>query len=41
MVSHERLGMGCVIEQEGNMLTVRFEDVGEKRVLASFVKVVG
>jgi DNA helicase-2/ATP-dependent DNA helicase PcrA len=41
MVSHERLGTGCVIEQEGNMLTVRFEDVGEKRVLASFVKVVG
>jgi DNA helicase-2/ATP-dependent DNA helicase PcrA len=30
-----------VIDQEGNKLTILFEDVGEKRVLDSFVTVVG
>ena len=34
-------GTGCVIDQEGNKLTILFEDVGEKRVLDSFVTPVG
>jgi DNA helicase-2/ATP-dependent DNA helicase PcrA len=41
MVSHDKFGTGCVIDQEGNKLTILFEDAGEKRVLDSFVKVVG
>jgi DNA helicase-2/ATP-dependent DNA helicase PcrA len=41
MVSHTKFGTGCVIDQEGNKLTILFEDVGEKRVLDSFVTVVG
>jgi DNA helicase-2/ATP-dependent DNA helicase PcrA len=41
MVAHERLGTGCVIDREGNKLTVRFENGDEKRVLDSFVTVVG
>ena len=41
MVSHDKFGTGCVIDQEGNKLTILFEDAGEKRVLDSFVTVVG
>ena len=41
MVTHAKFGTGCVIDQEGNKLTILFEDVGEKRVLDSFVTVVG
>jgi DNA helicase II / ATP-dependent DNA helicase PcrA len=41
MVSHTKFGTGCVIDQEGNKLTILFEDAGEKRVLDSFVTVVG
>ncbi len=41
MVTHTKFGTGCVIDQEGNKLTILFEDVGEKRVLDSFVTVVG
>ncbi|MFN3862923.1 MAG: ATP-dependent helicase [Erythrobacter sp.] len=41
MVTHDKFGTGCVIDQEGNKLTILFEDAGEKRVLDSFVKVVG
>ena len=41
MVSHAKFGTGCVIDQEGNKLTILFEDAGEKRVLDSFVTVVG
>ncbi|MEQ5786392.1 UvrD-helicase domain-containing protein [Erythrobacter sp. NFXS35] len=41
MVNHDKFGTGCVIDQEGNKLTIMFEDAGEKRVLDSFVKVVG
>ncbi len=41
MVSHDKFGTGCVIDQEGNKLTIQFETAGEKRVLDSFVKVVG
>ena len=41
MVAHDKFGTGCVIDQEGNKLTIMFEDAGEKRVLDSFVKVVG
>jgi DNA helicase II / ATP-dependent DNA helicase PcrA len=41
MVTHEKFGTGCVIDQEGNKLTIVFEEAGEKRVLDSFVKVVG
>ncbi|MEP3422102.1 MAG: UvrD-helicase domain-containing protein [Erythrobacter sp.] len=37
MVEHAKFGMGCVIDQEGNKLTIQFEDVGEKRVIDSFV----
>jgi len=41
MVHHEKFGTGCVIDQEGNKLTINFEDAGEKRVIDSFVTVVG
>jgi DNA helicase-2/ATP-dependent DNA helicase PcrA len=41
IVSHTKFGTGCVIDQEGNKLTILFEDAGEKRVLDSFVSVVG
>ncbi|MFN4019406.1 MAG: ATP-dependent helicase [Erythrobacter sp.] len=41
MVTHDKFGTGCVIDQEGNKLTILFEGAGEKRVLDSFVKVVG
>ena len=41
MVTHAKFGTGCVIDQEGNKLTILFEGVGEKRVLDSFVTVVG
>ena len=40
-VFHEKLGSGTVIDQEGNKLTINFEQGGEKRVLDSFVKVTG
>jgi DNA helicase-2/ATP-dependent DNA helicase PcrA len=41
MVSHDKFGTGCVVDQEGNKLTIMFETAGEKRVLDSFVRVVG
>ena len=41
MVMHDKFGTGCVIDQEGNKLTIQFEEAGEKRVIDSFVKVVG
>jgi DNA helicase-2/ATP-dependent DNA helicase PcrA len=41
MVSHAKFGTGCVIDQEGNKLTIQFEEAGEKRVIDSFVKVLG
>ncbi|MHA7818632.1 MAG: UvrD-helicase domain-containing protein [Erythrobacter sp.] len=41
MVEHKKFGVGCVIDQEGNKLTINFEDAGEKRVIDSFVTVVG
>ncbi|MFU7528207.1 ATP-dependent helicase [Qipengyuania sp. ASV99] len=41
MVNHAKFGTGCVIDQEGNKLTIQFEDAGEKRVIDSFVTVVG
>ena len=41
MVEHAKFGTGCVIDQEGNKLTINFEDAGEKRVIDSFVTVVG
>ncbi|MEP0391310.1 MAG: UvrD-helicase domain-containing protein [Erythrobacter sp.] len=40
MVEHAKFGIGCVIDQEGNKLTIQFEDAGEKRVIDSFVSVV-
>ena len=40
MVEHKKFGIGCVIDQEGNKLTINFEDAGEKRVIDSFVTVV-
>jgi len=40
MVEHAKFGTGCVIDQEGNKLTINFEDAGEKRVIDSFVKLV-
>ena len=41
MVSHAKFGTGCVIDQEGNKLTILFEEAGEKRVLDSFVTPIG
>ena len=41
MVEHAKFGRGCVIDQEGNKLTINFEEAGEKRVIDSFVTVVG
>ena len=41
MVTHAKFGTGCVIDQEGNKLTIQFEEAGEKRVIDSFVTVVG
>lgn len=41
MVEHAKFGRGCVIDQEGNKLTINFEEAGEKRVIDSFVSVVG
>jgi DNA helicase-2/ATP-dependent DNA helicase PcrA len=41
IVTHAKFGTGCVIDQEGNKLTIRFEEAGEKRVLDSFVTLVG
>jgi len=40
MVHHAKFGTGCVIDQEGNKLTINFEDAGEKRVIDSFVTLV-
>ncbi|MBX7480989.1 ATP-dependent helicase [Qipengyuania qiaonensis] len=37
-VFHDKFGYGCVTDQEGNKLTIEFEQAGEKRVLDSFVK---
>ena len=36
-VRHDKFGSGTVIDQEGNKLVINFEDVGEKRVIDSFV----
>ncbi|MDY7097850.1 MAG: UvrD-helicase domain-containing protein [Pseudomonadota bacterium] len=41
MVEHKKFGTGCVIDQEGNKLEIEFEDHGTKRVIDSFVTVVG
>jgi len=41
MVEHAKFGTGCVIDMEGNKLTIQFEDAGEKRVIDSFVTVLG
>lgn len=40
-VFHDKFGEGTVTGQEGNKLTIQFETAGEKRVIDSFVKVVG
>ena len=40
-VSHAKFGSGTVLSQEGNKLLINFEDVGEKRVIDSFVTVDG
>ncbi len=39
-VRHDKFGSGTVIDQEGNKLVINFEDVGEKRVIDSFVTLV-
>nr|WP_298928626.1 UvrD-helicase domain-containing protein [uncultured Erythrobacter sp.] len=41
MVHHDKFGTGCVTDQEGNKLEIEFEEHGTKRVIDSFVKVVG
>ncbi|MEL7197393.1 MAG: UvrD-helicase domain-containing protein [Pseudomonadota bacterium] len=41
MVEHAKFGTGCVVDQEGNKLEIEFESAGTKRVIDSFVKVVG
>ena len=40
-VSHAKFGSGTVLSQEGNKLLINFEDVGEKRVIDSFVTLDG
>lgn len=40
-VHHDKFGSGVVMGQEGNKLEIEFEDYGTKRVIDSFVKVVG
>ena len=40
-VFHDKFGYGFVMDQEGNKLTIEFEQAGEKRVLDSFVKLAG
>ncbi|QZD86012.1 ATP-dependent helicase [Qipengyuania psychrotolerans] len=40
-VFHDKFGYGVVTDQEGNKLTIEFEQAGEKRVLDSFVKPTG
>ena len=37
-VAHAKFGKGQITAVEGNKLTVAFDDSGEKRVIASFVK---
>ncbi len=37
-VFHDKFGYGTVTDQEGNKLTIAFEQAGEKRVIDSFVK---
>ena len=37
-VFHEKFGYGTVTDQEGNKLTIEFEQAGEKRVIDSFLK---
>jgi DNA helicase-2/ATP-dependent DNA helicase PcrA len=41
MVQHAKFGVGCVVDQEGNKLEIEFEDHGTKRVIDSFVTVMG
>ncbi len=41
MVEHAKFGVGCVVDQEGNKLEIEFENHGTKRVIDSFVSVVG
>lgn len=40
-VFHDKFGEGTVTGQEGNKLTIQFETAGEKRVIDSFVTLVG
>nr|WP_137678127.1 UvrD-helicase domain-containing protein [Parerythrobacter lutipelagi] len=40
-VFHDKFGYGTVTDQEGNKLTIEFEQAGEKRVIDSFVTVAG
>nr|WP_202393007.1 UvrD-helicase domain-containing protein [Alteraurantiacibacter buctensis] len=40
-VFHDKFGEGTVTGQEGNKLTIQFETAGEKRVIDSFVRLVG
>jgi DNA helicase-2/ATP-dependent DNA helicase PcrA len=40
-VFHDKFGAGTVTGQEGNKLTIEFETAGEKRVIDSFVKLIG
>jgi DNA helicase-2/ATP-dependent DNA helicase PcrA len=39
-VFHQKFGMGLVISSDGDKLNISFDKAGEKRVMASFVKVV-
>ncbi|MGB7374849.1 UvrD-helicase domain-containing protein [Pontixanthobacter sp.] len=38
-VKHDKFGSGTVIDQDGNKLVINFENVGEKRVIDSFVTI--
>ena len=39
-VFHQKFGMGLIISSEGDKLNISFDKAGEKRVMASFVKIV-
>ena len=39
-VFHQKFGMGLILSSEGDKLNISFDKAGEKRVIASFVKIV-
>ena len=39
-VFHQKFGMGLILSSEGDKLNISFDKAGEKRVIASFIKIV-